>query len=155
MKLYRANDLKKKTRKHQENQEDQATHPGVLISTVTFIQDYSEFQLKNSLNYDVEGTVFKLLEQRGFIVISVANLLEAFEMMFETHPQNFEIEVKIKLVEFFLKNRFQGIKQQISETFSELNISGFFKDIHNIQDNSHHKYLFLNSILQFLHTNKN
>lgn len=139
MKLYRANDLKKKTKRDQEDSAKTVGNSNILISTVTFIQDYSEFQLQNSLIYDVEGTVFKLLESRGFIVVSVANLLEAFEMMFETHKEIFEIEVKIKLVEFFLKNRFEGIKQQISDTFSELNISGFFKDIHNIQDNSHHK----------------
>lgn len=134
MKLYRANDATKRPRKANSGYQSR-----ILISTVTFIQDFTMSQMGQSVCYDIQGRVFKLLEKRGFIVISVANLLEVFEMMFEVHQELFEIEVKIKLVEFFLKNRFQGIKQQISETFSELNISGFFKDIHNIQDNSHHK----------------
>ena len=99
-----------------------------MISALNVNDYYSPKDFKEVPNYS-QNDVFKELHSRKYVIFSVQNLLEMFEMIFDKQKEMFEMKVKTNMIEYFLKKRFELLKGQMMGTFKEMHLTSYFKDI--------------------------
>lgn len=116
-----------------------------MISALNVNDYYSAKDFKEVPRYS-EQDVFAELKDKKYIIFSVQNLLEMFEMIFDKQKEMFEMKVKTNMIEYFLKKRFEIVKKQMMATFKELHLSSYFKDIHDLQGGGDHRYALIPAI---------
>ena len=109
-----------------------------MISALNVNDYYSPKDFQDVPRYS-EDDVFSALKKKKYVIFSVQNLLEMFEMIFDKQKQMFEMKVKTNMIEYFLKKRFEIVKSQMMGTFKELHLTSYFKEIYSLNDDSSHR----------------
>lgn len=109
-----------------------------MISALNVNDYYSPKDFQEVPRYS-EQNVFAELKQKKYVIFSVQNLLEMFEMIFDKQKEMFEMKVKTNMIEYFLKKRFEIVKNQMMSTFKKLHLTSYFKDIHDLQGGADHQ----------------
>jgi hypothetical protein len=109
-----------------------------MISALNVNDYYSRKDLNEVPRYS-EDDVFSDLKKRKYVIFSVQNLFEMFEMLFDKQKEMFEMKVKTNMIEYFLRKRFEIVKGQMLGTFTELHLTRYFKDIHDLREGNNHK----------------
>jgi len=103
------------------------------------VNDYYSRKDLNEVPRYSEENVFAALKTKKYVIFSVQNLLEMFEMIFDKQKEMFEMKVKTNMIEYFLRKRFEIVRGQMMDTFKELHLSSYFKDIHELKGGKDHK----------------
>jgi hypothetical protein len=106
-----------------------------MISALNVNDYYSPKDFKEVPSYS-QNDVFAELKNKKYVIFSVQNLLEMFEMIFDKQKEMFEMKVKTNMIEYFLKKRFELVKNQMMSTFKEMHLTSYFKDLQALNNNS-------------------